>query len=171
MQCSVCNTNEATVHLTQVIGDKLQKIDLCEGCSQEKGVSDTTGFALAELLLGMNEPKDEAPGGGGSKKQLTCPHCGFSQADLKKTARLGCPECYDTFSESLTGLLKNMHRGNRHVGKVPGTPAPAAASAFKLDELNDQLADAVKQEQFERAALLRDEIKALKSKASDLAAS
>ena len=46
--------------------------------------------------------------------------CGFTQADFKKAGRLGCcPECYETFAEGLEGLLKTMHKGTRHVGKVP----------------------------------------------------
>jgi protein arginine kinase activator len=53
MLCSVCKENKATVHLTQIVGEKMQKVDLCEACSKEKGINDPTGFSLADLLLGL----------------------------------------------------------------------------------------------------------------------
>lgn len=172
MLCTVCKKNEAKIHFTEVVEGKMQKIDLCEACSQEKGVADTTSSHLAELLLNMSGMKEEvlAPAG---KAQLICPRCGFTQADLKKTARLGCPDCYETFAESLAGLLKNMHRGTRHIGKVPGAPAKAKEKedTSRLDELQRELEKAVTGENFERAALLRDEIKVAKTKLSALAAS
>jgi protein arginine kinase activator len=53
MLCSICKEKEATVHLTQIAGDKMQKVDLCEDCAKTKGVNDPTGFSLADLLLGL----------------------------------------------------------------------------------------------------------------------
>jgi protein arginine kinase activator len=50
MQCEVCKNTEATVHLTQIINGKMQKVDMCESCAKEKGVSDPTGFSLADML-------------------------------------------------------------------------------------------------------------------------
>ena len=58
MQCDVCQQKEATVFLTQIVGGKMQKVNLCEACSKEKGVNDPTGFALADLLLGMGAAQD-----------------------------------------------------------------------------------------------------------------
>ena len=49
LKCSLCN-EYATVHLTQIINNQIQKIDLCESCAQKKGVTDTEGFSLAEML-------------------------------------------------------------------------------------------------------------------------
>ena len=98
-------------------GDKVQKVDLCEACSKEKGVSDPTGFSLADLLLGLGASKEmeEATPG----VEIKCPNCGFTQADFKKAGRFGCSECYGAFSEALEGLLKTMHKGVRHIGKFP----------------------------------------------------
>jgi len=165
MLCSICQLNEAKVHLAQVVNGKVQKIDLCESCSHEKGVSDTAGYALAEMLLGISgaKPAEEKAAGGG-RSQLRCPACGFTQADFKKTARLGCPECYETFAEPLAGMLKNMHRGTKHTGKVPrSTPAPRDPSE-DLRALQAQLEQAIRAEDFERAARLRDQIKELKGR-------
>ena len=117
MKCCVCKEREATVHLTQIAGDKMQKLDLCEECSKKKGVSDSTGLALADLLLGLGASQEMEQVAAAEGRELKCPHCGFTQADFKKAGRLGCPDCYETFSEPLGSLLKTMHKGTRHVGK------------------------------------------------------
>ncbi len=93
----------------------MHKVNLCEACSKEKGVQDPTSFALADLLLGIGAA-EEIEKGAPAKK---CSVCGFSQADFKKTGRLGCSECYGTFAEGLGSLLKAMHKGTEHVGKLP----------------------------------------------------
>ena len=61
MLCRICKKEEATVHLTQIAGDKMQKVDLCPECAKTKGVNDPTGFSLADLLFGLNAPP-QTPG-------------------------------------------------------------------------------------------------------------
>ena len=117
-----CKQNPAKVHLTQIVGDKMQKVDLCEECAKQKGVNDPAGFSLADLLLGLGASQEIAQTSGG--EEIKCPNCGFTQADFKKAGRLGCSQCYTTFAEGLEGLLKSMHKGTKHVGKVPARPAP-----------------------------------------------
>src|SRR5215469_10872239 len=117
MLCCICKEKEATVHLTQIAGDKMQNVDLCEECAKTKGVNDPAGFSLADLLLGLGASQELQQASGGV--DLKCPRCGFSHADFKKAGRLGCAECYTTFADGLEGLLKTMHKGVRHVGKVP----------------------------------------------------
>ena len=58
MLCSICKEREATVHLTQITGDKMNRIDMCEDCANTKGLGDTpgTGFPLADLLQSMKQP-------------------------------------------------------------------------------------------------------------------
>src|ERR1039458_4041734 len=111
MLCTICKEKPATVHLTQIVGDKMQKLDLCEDCAKTKGINDPTSFGLADLDLvlglGASQQLEQAAGG----VELKCPRCGFTQADFKKSGRLGCPECYRTFAEGLAGLLKTMHKG------------------------------------------------------------
>lgn len=170
MLCNVCKQNEAKVHYSQLVGDKMQKIDLCEACSKEKGVTDPTTFSLAEMLFGTPEAK-ETEETVETASDVRCPACGFSQTDLKKTARMGCPECYTTFGEPLSRLLKSMHRGTRHVGKAPRKLAAVRDTSLRLKHLQDELDKAVASENFERAAVLRDEIKGLKSQSKDAPAS
>ena len=162
MKCCVCKEREATVHLTQIVGDKMQKLDLCEECARSKGVNDPTGFSLADLLLGLgaSQEMEQATKGG----ELKCPQCGFSQADFKKLGRFGCPECYETFSEGLDNLFKTMHKGTRHVGKVPAAFSGVQTMKERLERLQQELARAIQEENFERAAVLRDEIKNLQAR-------
>jgi len=137
----------------------MQKVNLCESCSKEKGVNDPTGFALADLLLGLGAAQeiDKNPAG------LRCPVCGFSQNDFKKTGRLGCSTCYDAFAEGLSGMLKNMHRGVMHVGKVPARLAQARQKIQEISSLTASLEKAISAENFEEAAALRDKIRLLES--------
>ncbi len=161
MLCSICKEKTATVHLTQIVGDKMQKMDLCEDCAKAKGINDPTGFGLADLDLvlglGASQQIEQAAGG----VELKCPRCGFTQADFKKSGRLGCPECYQTFADGLGGLLKTMHKGTRHAGKTPEALRSSRDLSDRLKTLQNKLAKAIKDENFEQAAALRDEIKAM----------
>ncbi len=169
MLCCVCKEKEAKVHLTQIVGDKMQKVDLCEACAAQKGVNDPASFSLADLLLGLgtSQETEQATGGG----ELKCPNCGFTQADFKKAGRLGCSECYTTFSEGLDGLLKTMHKGTKHMGKVPHALQQTRELADKLKSLQKKLDKAVADENFEQAAAMRDEIKVTKEKLAGLTTS
>jgi protein arginine kinase activator len=157
MQCDVCKTNQATVFLTQIVDGKMQKVNLCESCSKEKGVTDPTGFALADLLLGLGAAQEMERGGSVQK----CPACGFSQADFKKTGRLGCATCYTTFADGLSTLIKGMHKGTDHVGKVPSRLAKTIERETQLKTLQRDLKKAVASEDYESAATLRDQIRHL----------
>jgi protein arginine kinase activator len=160
MVCDVCKTNQATVFLTQIVDGKMQKVNLCEACSKEKGVTDPTGFALADLLLGLGAAQEIEKSGNLQK----CPACGFSQADFKKTGRLGCALCYDTFSEGLNSLLKAMHKGTAHVGKMPARLIESMQLETEMKNLQKELEKAIEEEDYESAAELRDQIKNLEKK-------
>src|SRR2546430_16853432 len=157
MLCDVCKCNDATVFLTQILEGKMQKVNLCDACSKEKGVQDPTGFALADLLLGIGAAEEIEKGGTTQK----CPVCGFTQADFKKTGRLGCSTCYLTFAEGLNSLLKAMHKGTEHVGKLPERAQRAMELSDRMRALTRSLEKAVAEENYETAASLRDEIKQL----------
>jgi protein arginine kinase activator len=165
MLCMICKQNEAKVHLTQIVGDKMQKVDLCEDCAKTKGVNDPAGFSLADLLLGLGASQEIAPAGG---EEVKCSACGFTQADFKKAGRLGCAQCYTTFAEGLEGLLKSMHKSTRHVGKVPAALKQSRDLNERLKYLQKKLDKAVTAEDFEQAAGLRDEIKVAKDQLSHI---
>jgi protein arginine kinase activator len=157
MNCDVCKQKTATVFLTQIVDGKMQKVNLCESCSKEKGVTDPKGFALADLLLGLGASEEMERSGTGQK----CPMCGFSQADFKKTGRFGCSNCYEVFADGLEAMLKGMHKGTTHTGKVPQRLLKARQHAEELKRLQRELRKAVDDEKYEAAAELRDKIKHL----------
>src|SRR5882672_3086790 len=167
MLCDICKQNVATVHLTQMVEGKTKKVDLCEACSKEKGVDDPTGFSLADLLLGLGAAQEMAQATAGGP-ELKCPSCGFTQADFKKSGRFGCAECYSTFAEGLEGLLKSMHKGTRHVGKVPRALRDSREVSEALKGLQTRLEKAIDEEDFEQAAIVRDEIKQMREKLGSL---
>jgi len=156
MLCCVCKEKPAKVHLTDIKGDKMHKVDLCEECAKLKGVNDSN-FALADMLLGLGASQELEQSVGGADAK--CAQCGFTHADFKKSGRLGCPECYQTFAEGLGGLLKSMHKGTRHAGKVPEELRAKRDLTEQLGRLQKTLNQAIEAEDFERAAQLRDEIK------------
>ena len=160
MLCMLCKQNPAKVHLTQIVEDKMQKVDLCEDCAKQKGVNDPASFSLADLLLGLGASQEIAQSASGV--EIRCPGCGFTQADFKKAGRLGCAQCYVTFAEGLNELLKTMHKGIKHVGKVPAALRQGRDLSERLKHLQKKLDKAVNAEDFEQAASLRDEIKSTK---------
>ena len=160
MKCQFCNET-ATVHLTQIVAGKMQKIDLCERCAKEKGVADPAGFSLADMLLGLGAAEQIKTTS--SPEELICPECGFTQPDFKKTGRLGCSACYHTFQEGLSAILKDMHKGTSHKGKVPATLAKQQQISEQMKALRHDLQKAVAEEKYEEAASLRDQITRLES--------
>jgi protein arginine kinase activator len=162
MLCDVCKCNDATVFLTQILEGKMQKVNMCDSCSKEKGVQDPTGFALADLLLGIGAAEEIEKGTPTQK----CPVCGYTQADFKKSGRLGCSACYATFGEGLNTLLKAMHKGTKHVGKLPERAHREIQFSDRMRTLTENLEKAVAEENYETAASLRDQIKQLESELS-----
>lgn len=155
LKCDLCD-NQATVHLTQIVNNKVHKVDLCEACAQAKGVTDPSGFSLADLLLKASlNPENAAVG-------IRCEQCGFTPADFKKHGRFGCPQCYETFSSLVEPMLDNMHKGTVHTGKVPQKSLERKNLHDRLGRLESDLSEAVKTERFEDAARFRDEIQQLK---------
>ncbi|MEI6655506.1 MAG: UvrB/UvrC motif-containing protein [Verrucomicrobiota bacterium] len=159
MKCDFCDT-KATVFLTQLVDGQMKKVSLCEDCAKERGVTDPTGFSLADLLLGgignATDSLAASPAGGGGNK--TCPACGFTLEDLRRVRRFGCAECYTTFGEEISPMLRGMHKGVTHVGKVPEGLMALQFKHQRLQDLRSRLEQAVASENYEEAAGMRDEI-------------
>jgi protein arginine kinase activator len=160
--CDLCGSGQAVVHLTQVVNNKMTTLHLCQRCAAEKGlqaVGSTGNLPLADFLAKMG---GEATPSGGSQVEAVCPFCGISSADFREIGRLGCPHCYSTFEAHLRGLLRRIHGSTQHVGKVYLPPDPTVTEREKrLTALRQKLQRAVTLEDFERAAELRDQIRAL----------
>ena len=178
MMCDVCGGNEATVHLTEIIDNKMSKLHLCEECARKKGAEMEEHFGLSDLLAGLVDFETKLTHKKDLKKK--CPKCSMNYEDFKKTGRLGCGDCYATFEESLVPLIKRVHGASDHLGKTPSKssdPAKAARPAKaatktavrenkveRIDDLKSRLNKAVKLEEFEEAARLRDRIREIEKK-------
>jgi protein arginine kinase activator len=160
MVCDSCGQREGVTRLTEVINNQVTVRNLCEQCAAAKGVENQEGpgnFPLSEFLAQMGEAPEPA---GGS--DATCGFCGLTFAAFRETGRLGCPHCYATYETHLKGLLRRIHGGTQHVGKVylPSDPT-APERAKRLEGLRRRLQRAVDSEDFERAAEIRDLIRSL----------
>ena len=160
MQCDVCKKQDATVHLTEIVDDKVKKLHLCEHCAREKSEEMEAHFGLADLLSGLADlaPTSVKETEETEKISVKCPKCGFAFRDFRKIGRLGCPACYDTFKENLSPLLKKIHGSERHVGKIPSKEEVKRDTKTILANLKERLIEAIKLEEFEEAARLRDQI-------------
>jgi protein arginine kinase activator len=161
--CAGCGAEPATIHLTEVVDNKSITSHLCEACAAEKGVHPPPSpgsLPLIDFLAKMGGPPP--PDGPAPDEDLVCPYCGLTASAFKEVGRLGCPQCYTTFENSLRGLLRRIHGGTQHVGKVYLPPDPSLREAEqRLDGLRRRLQRAIDTEDFERAADLRDEIRSL----------
>lgn len=91
----------------------------------------------------------------------TCPHCGRSYADFQKTGKFGCAQCYETFRAPVAATLKQIHQNTTHTGKLPSRSAEGLKQQRRMAELKQQLSKAVAEEDYETAAKLHKEIKAI----------
>jgi protein arginine kinase activator len=171
MQCEKCKNNEATVHLTEIIKNVKSELHLCEGCAREVGLnSKLSNFTLTvpDMLsfLDVEETRDMVDA-------THCKSCGTSFVDYKRTGKLGCPDCYGHLRTALEPILMNFHGAKRHVGKMPSNYIEIKArgkvfldASVKVMEKVETVADlrkkleqAVLDERFEEAALIRDALK------------
>ena len=164
MLCESCNEREATIHLTQVIDGSVKKVHLCEQCAEENGLDIESPMSITDILVGMGMSKEPTDYDG---TDVMCPACHLRRADFKKTGRLGCPKCYDVFTEDLMPLIKVMHRNEQHIGKVPASQGLGIQMTAEIAALQQQLEKAVALEKYEEAAHLRDQIRECRQKAEE----
>ena len=100
-----------------------------------------------------------------------CKFCKTSIEEIANTGKLGCENCYSAFYNELLPFIKKVHGSVRHVGKKPGKFSASADNVSKenkLYELKEKLKEAIERQEFEQAAVLRDEINALTKKEKDM---
>jgi protein arginine kinase activator len=176
MLCECCQEQDASIHVTQVVNGESREVHLCESCAEEHGLNVQGAMSVPELLFGMTQGRTDA-----AAPSKACPHCHLRQTDYKKRGRLGCPACYETFAEELAPMLASMHHAVEHKGKVPKRHPAAAAAAgpaaapdaapahgaaapapgSEREDLLRQMEIALKAEDYETAAKLRDRLKEL----------
>lgn len=157
LECGECKKPLA-VQYTEIAHDCLTRTVMCKDCP-----------VLQRKLFGSTHPHPFSLPEGGA--DLVCGVCGTSLDAVRMGAPLGCPTCYDVFEEViLVELVQGKKVPNRittakkstliHIGKAPGE-VREMNPAMRLLALNEALSETLKREDYEQAALLRDQIKAL----------
>jgi len=165
MQCQFCKTNDATIHLTEITDGVRTEMHMCEQCAAEQGITVKSQMSINELLSNLlaSQPEDDQMLGP-AQKSLACPNCGFTLEQFRKEAVLGCPYDYEIFEKSLMPLIQKAHDGHvLHTGKVPSKTSRDSKKQTRLLKMRQQLDAAVKKEDYELAAQLRDKINRLDS--------
>ena len=160
MICSQCQERDAVVHLTQIVENAVAQVHLCEKCAAERGIETSVSMPknpLGDFLQAAQQQAQQLPG-----DAARCSYCGTSLRDFRASGKLGCARCYGAFEQSLKDLLRRVHGSATHVGRrYLGADEPALERDANLAELQGRLDDAIRTEEFELAATLRDQIRTL----------
>jgi protein arginine kinase activator len=171
MICQICHKNQATIKFTHIINGVKSETYLCQKCAQEKGMNNpflAMQPLLEQMILGMIQEKKKKAKTRAKYSQKICTGCGVSFQNFLDTGRLGCPKCYQAFREELKPLLRRIH-GTTHHGPLPKKVKPKVSHRHVIEQLRRDLETAVQEEEFERAAVIRDRIKELNQKNNDTA--
>ena len=180
MKCENCGKNEANVKYTQIINGEKKQLFLCSECSEKLGISDINfnmpidfSSFLGDFFNEMNTtsfiPSLVSP------VELKCKQCGLPFDEFLHTGNFGCSNCYDEFENMIDPILTNIQGANRHVGRLGNVKKGNHISnddivssnkknveekaESKLEKLKLDLKNAIKEERYEDAAKIRDEIK------------
>lgn len=162
MLCDDCKERPASVHITKINNNQKSEKHLCDKCAQKSGEVNYSGhndFSVQDFLKGMftqgftNMPnyRTEAP----------CPGCGMTYGDFSRGGKIGCSDCYSSYGERLEPLLRRIHGASSHTGKVPKRTGGKLALRQRLRLLRENLERHVIREEYEQAAKVRDEVKAI----------
>lgn len=164
MLCQSCGNNLATTYVKTVVNGELSEYALCADCAKKLGYTDIfSDFGINfGTLLGNNYEHNEA-------ENTQCPFCGATFESIAKSGKVGCANCYKVFYDRLIPSIQRIHGNTVHRGKRPGSAAlilhPRSELKVEGRDLSlkeNELEKAIKEQNFEYAAVLRDEIKALK---------
>ncbi|MDR7871439.1 MAG: UvrB/UvrC motif-containing protein [Tissierellaceae bacterium] len=159
MLCDSCGKNEAYIHYTKIINGTYKEEHLCEECALKNYDFDKT-FSMNKLFTGLIDGfKDNKE----VKDDVKCDFCGLTYSKFRQDGKFGCDKCYETFRDKLDPLIKGLHGNNIHRGKIPVNSSNRILLKREEDSLKTELENAIKMEEFERAAQIRDELKRLKS--------
>lgn len=164
MLCEKCKKNEAKINLVKMVNGEKYEIWLCENCARNisdipflNSISKETELQFQGILTGLLSNI----GMPATEKELVCNNCGLTYEDFKKNGKLGCSDCYRVFSKVLQPIIKSIHNGTKHIGKMPKSNGKELAQRRTLKSLKEQLQKLIVSEEYERAAIVRDKIKEL----------
>ena len=172
MKCERCKKNEATVSYREIMNGKEKKYLLCEDCAREleesgeislsapKFFGNDEGSLLNSMFGSLFAP---ARGERNLAEAKKCPLCGATFGELVKEGKVGCAKCYDAFGAELERTITGIHGQAVHSGKSPAKLGGKLDVKQKMRALEKELKEAIKDERYERAAELRDELNALRA--------
>ena len=158
--CEECKTNEASYTISVMVGGEITTRHLCGDCMAKMNMDIASGnikSLLSTILSAITG--DTAPGS--AEKDVTCPRCGMTLSEFTRTGHLGCPKCYEAFREQLQPMLLQIHGRVQHAGRQPLSTAEEQRKRSATEQLQRQMEQTVALEDFETAAKLRDQIRAL----------
>ena len=167
MLCDRCKKNPATIHMQQFVLGSKTELHFCQECAFSFGHPDIP-FPLENMFKGVLEQMqaklfNPGPQASAAASVVLCTNCGLTGEELKKYGKLGCMACYQSFANEVSVILKNVQSSTRHEGKFPKRAGYEMLAKRQASDLRNRLQEAVRQENFELAAKLRDEIRALEA--------
>lgn len=179
MKCSNCGKKEANFIYTESINGIKKEIRLCSECADKLGFLDMS-ISMPNIDFSnffgdfLNEYDTLIPSiFTDNAKVLKCKECGMDYNEFLDTGRFGCSNCYDVFEEKIGPLLKQLHGDTKYLGKKSGNDFKKmrvkdnkegfkeTKNSNKIEVLKGELKQAIKVENYEEAAKIRDEIKVL----------
>ena len=163
MLCQNCKRKDADVHLKRIVGGESGEIHLCSACASALGVRDAVQsfFPFGEMIESIRSVNSNSVS---SNRILRCETCGFSFDDIARTGSPGCPDCYRVFAVKLRPTIGKIHGRAVFKGRLPEAYEKTDSIKAEIVRLRGELEKAVSEENFEKAALLRDEIRGLMSR-------
>ena len=162
MMCDECGIRPATIRITTIVNGEKRDRNLCSECmanSQrfKKDFSNLAGHLnglLDALKSGASKSEEPIP-------EIECSRCGTTYEQYRKSGLVGCAQCYSDFREPLQAMMSRVHGHTQHVGRIPGGADQQLSMKLKLEKLRQELKQAIRQEEYETAAILRDQIRTL----------
>ncbi len=171
MLCEKCKKRTATVFYNENMNGKVRSYSLCGECAaklREKGELQDITSMIGSFADPFSELHDQLfsgffgmPALKSLQPEKKCPTCSSSYADISKSGRVGCPDCYSTFADELSRLIQSVHGTTSHTGNVPSRHRAMKERFEILKRRRAELQEAIAKEDYERAAALRDEIRSL----------
>lgn len=163
--CEECGVNEACYTISVMMGGQITQRHLCADCMAKMNMNLAAGnikHLLSAIMSAISGGVEEAAANAvAPADDVICERCNTTLSQFTKSGKLGCPNCYQAFREQLTPMLQQIHGRVQHAGRKPLDDEAAQRRRDVYDRLTRQLEQAVAVEDFETAAILRDQLKHL----------
>ena len=163
MLCERCHKRLATLRYSEVIDGKAIARSICQGSLNEIQGNASTGFEMSGSAPTPRHDLFQRMATDRLARHIVCSSCGLELSDALQGGVLGCPVCYDSFTDHLPNVIQGYQPGLRHRGKIPTRDASREQLHMQLQTKRALLRSALKTENYEDAAKLRDEIKSLET--------